>query len=172
MKWENRSASRISSLINFASNQRRRPYTQKAINGVLIKVGPPPDCNYTYTARRYNSVKTQDVGLQGVCSGRARDPQGCWGAAAIVCNSPIRSLTQSFTLPTEPTLDGRCHLKTFPSAFPAAVSSEPPRPLTGWLGHSGSWVSFAPGLGLTCVSCCVSAPESTACTVIAQSGVD
>lgn len=77
MKWGNHEASRISSLINFASNQGQA-YTESLINGVLIKVGPLPTVT---TLTRH--VTSCSVGAEsqaaGVCSGCAR-PSGLLGS--------------------------------------------------------------------------------------------
>lgn len=77
MKWENREASRISSLINFASNQGQA-YTESLINGVLIKVGPLPTVT---TLTRHVTSCSVNTGRRaaGVCSGRAR-PSGLLGS--------------------------------------------------------------------------------------------
>lgn len=82
-----------------------------------------------------------------------RDPRGCWGAAALVRNSPIRSLTHSSTLPGATNSRRQVPPKNIPQRLPhpALSLSEPHRvPLTGWLGHSGCWsVSCARAEGLT-----------------------
>lgn len=78
-----------------------------------------------------------------------RDPRGCWGAAAIACNSPIRSLAHSFTLPGA--TNSRWQVppkKTFPSAFPAQhclCPSHTASPLQAGWAILAAGVSAVPG---------------------------
>lgn len=77
MKWGNREASRISSLINFASNQAQA-YTESLINSVLIKVGPLPTVT-TLTQHVTSCSVNTGSRAAGVCSGCAR-PSGLLGS--------------------------------------------------------------------------------------------